>query len=836
MFSLWSPWLGRVGRSGRRSGRSLPARRASWKPSLEALEDRSLLSSWSTVAPLHTARASLAAATGPDGLIYAIGGFNDRSGILNSVEAYNPSTNTWTAVASMSTARADLAAVTGPDGRIYAIGGVNYSGVVNTVEAYNTNTKRWTTLAGMPTAREGLAAATGPDGLIYAIGGAGGENRVEVYNPSTNSWTTAANLPTGRSGLVAVTGADGQIYTIGGEAIVTADLNTVEAYNTSTKSWSSLADMPTARSSLAAALGTDGRIYAIGGFTTSNLLNTTESYGSGSNSWSGEPSMPTTRYFLAAATGSDGRIYAIGGGSIASPLSTVEALSYATPVSKASATALSASANPSLHGQSITFTATVTPSQGSGTPTGSVLFSDGNTTLGSLPLDGNGQARFSTSVLGIGSHVITATYSGDSSFLASTSPAVTQTVNGTLQTWKGGAAGDPTSWSNAANWAAGVVPQAGDSVLLTNGAATGLTAVVDPAFGGVLTALTIDGSWNGTISVNRSLTISNGLSLASGSWRGDGAVTIAGSSQWTGGTITLGAGGWTNNGTLTVAASGSLNLLGHGTLLNPGTINQSGNTLFLQGDGSGPSTLDNQGTYNFTGDGGIDGSTGGGGVFINEATFTKTAGSGVSTVNAPFDNRGAVTARSGTLSLPSVVQISGGTLTGGTWNVFDPAALSLNGGAPLTANNGIVALTGPNAVFSNLTSLAANGGSLSFLNGASFSTAADFSNTGTLAIGVTSIFTVNGNYNQDPKATLAIQLGGTASTGQFGQLVVTATANLAGTLTITLVNNYVPQSGDSFTLLTFATRGTPPTAFTTVPSGFNLLYDDGKGTLTLVAP
>jgi hypothetical protein len=52
------------------------------------------------------------------------------------VEAYDTTTNTWTTVASMPTARTNLPAVTGPDGRIYAIGGFDGSTIVNTVEAY----------------------------------------------------------------------------------------------------------------------------------------------------------------------------------------------------------------------------------------------------------------------------------------------------------------------------------------------------------------------------------------------------------------------------------------------------------------------------------------------------------------------------------------------------------------------------------------------------------------------------------------------------------------------------------------------------------------------------
>jgi hypothetical protein len=90
-----------------------------------------------------------------------------------------------------------------------------------------------------------------------------------------------------------------------------------------------------------------------------------------------------------------------------------------------SATALTSSVNPTVFGQSTTFTATVT---GAGAPTGTVAFMDGATLLGTSPL-GGGVATFSTASLAVGTHSITAVYSGDSSFAASTSAPLTQTVN-----------------------------------------------------------------------------------------------------------------------------------------------------------------------------------------------------------------------------------------------------------------------------------------------------------------------------------------------------------------------------------------------------------------------
>ena len=96
-------------------------------------------------------------------------------------------------------------------------------------------------------------------------------------------------------------------------------------------------------------------------------------------------------------------------------------------------TVVSSSANPSTSGQSVTLTATVAPTSGGGAPTGTVNFKDGGTTISGCGLQtvgGSGPytATCTTSALSVGSHTITGIYSGDTSFLTSTSDDFTQTV------------------------------------------------------------------------------------------------------------------------------------------------------------------------------------------------------------------------------------------------------------------------------------------------------------------------------------------------------------------------------------------------------------------------
>ena len=91
-------------------------------------------------------------------------------------------------------------------------------------------------------------------------------------------------------------------------------------------------------------------------------------------------------------------------------------------------TKLASSANPSVYGQTVTFTATVSAaSPGSGTPTGSVTFYDGTTDLGTGTLS-SGTASFTISTLAVGANSITGVYGGDSNFMTSTSAALSQTV------------------------------------------------------------------------------------------------------------------------------------------------------------------------------------------------------------------------------------------------------------------------------------------------------------------------------------------------------------------------------------------------------------------------
>jgi hypothetical protein len=152
--------------------------------------------------------------------------------------------------------------------------------------------------------------------------------------------------------------------------------------------------------------------------------------GTGTLDATGHASYTTTAFQLAVGNGQS--ITTVYAGDSNYTTSTSAAISQNVTKDATSATVAS-SANPSVYGQAVTFTATVTAAAlGSGVPTGGVSFYDGGTLLGTGTLDATGHATYTTTAfqLAVASgQSITGVYAGDGNYATSTSPAVGQTVN-----------------------------------------------------------------------------------------------------------------------------------------------------------------------------------------------------------------------------------------------------------------------------------------------------------------------------------------------------------------------------------------------------------------------
>jgi hypothetical protein len=72
--------------------------------------------------------------------------------------------------------------------------------------------------------------------------------------------------------------------------------------------------------------------------------------------------------------------------------------------------------------------------------------------------------------------------------------------------------------------------------------------------------------------------------------------------------------------------------------------------------------------------------------------------------------------------------------------------------------------------------------------------------------GTAGTLTVVGNYTQTSAGILTVQVGGTDAGDTFDQLNITGQTTLAGTLTVNLIHGFVPQKGETFPVLTFASE------------------------------
>jgi len=100
----------------------------------------------------------------------------------------------------------------------------------------------------------------------------------------------------------------------------------------------------------------------------------------------------------------------------------------------ATVTTLSSDANPLNAGATLHLTANLSLAPGAiayGVATGSVTFRDGSVVLGAVGINSSGQAILAISTLNVGSHSLTASFAGNANYAASSSSALTQTVQQT---------------------------------------------------------------------------------------------------------------------------------------------------------------------------------------------------------------------------------------------------------------------------------------------------------------------------------------------------------------------------------------------------------------------
>ena len=525
-----------------------------------------------------------------------------------------------------------------------------------------------------------------------------------------------------------------------------------------------------------------------------------------------------------------------------------------------STVALTSSLNPANTGQSVTFTATVTPAA-----SGTASFSDGSTVLASGVAVTGGVATFTTSTLAAGSHTIGTTFTPASGTPSTAS--LTQTVNATTSTVLSSSA-NPSTSGQSVTFTATVASGAGtptgsvtftdgattlaSNVAVTAGTATFATSALTSGSHSITATFAGTGNYINSTSNTVSQVVQGGATTttvtSSANPSGPGqsvtfTATIAssngtptGSVTFTDGATTLASGVAVSNGaatfttsalsvaTHTIAAaftgtggfgnsSGSISQSVQGTtttaLTSSANPSNSGQSITLTATITGVGTATPTGTVKFT-----DGTT----TLANsvtvtggKATFTtSTLAIGSHSITAAFTGTGGFTSSSGTLT--QTVQISTSTSVTSSLNPSNPSQ-SVTFTATVTSSNGIPR------------------GTMAFLDG-----------TATLASGV-SVSTTTG------KATLSTSslVAGTHAikavfTGNAGWLGSTSTAMnqvVNASTTTTVSSSPSPQTtGLSVTITaTVSSSAGTPTGTVTFKSGSttlasNVALSSGKATIT----
>jgi hypothetical protein len=153
---------------------------------------------------------------------------------------------------------------------------------------------------------------------------------------------------------------------------------------------------------------------------------------------------------------------------------------------------LTSSANPSVYGGSVTFTATTNAAG-----TGTVLFYDGGSLLGPGTISG-GVATYTLNSLGGGTHSITASYAGDSNYLSAVSAALSQVVTKSPVTITVTSSVNPSNFGQSVTFTFTVTGVAGlaaptGSIAFTDGGTLIASPVLNPLGVAAYTTVTLSG-------------------------------------------------------------------------------------------------------------------------------------------------------------------------------------------------------------------------------------------------------------------------------------------------------------------------------------------------------
>ena len=299
---------------------------------------------WSAKAPMPTPRYAHRGVE-LNGFIHVVGGVH--TAVTCTFDAthyvYDPVADSWSTRASMNTARVNHGGAVLNDGvkdLLYVVGGSTGCGPrTQTMEAYDPDTNTWQPKAPMPGGPRSTMGVAVVNGILYVVGGqyadsginSGMTTLVEAYDPLTDTWTTKAPLP-GVRYTMAIGAIDGILYVAGG-GDPSGPLDSVLAFDPVANVWTQRTPMPARRSGAGSTVA-NGRLYVVGGYTPPGFVGTLNIYDPVTDSWSTGPSLPAIRTELIAVS-VNGRVHAIGGLDGTNPAIETYALDSVAPTTTA---------------------------------------------------------------------------------------------------------------------------------------------------------------------------------------------------------------------------------------------------------------------------------------------------------------------------------------------------------------------------------------------------------------------------------------------------------------------------------------------------------------------
>lgn len=241
-----------------------------------------------------------------------------ETGVTNTCEYFDPTTNTWTMAPPMNFARAEHTQTLLSDGRILVVGGYSPTGAfVNKLEVFDPTTQVWTvgpdgTPAG-PTVltRVEHTAELLNDGRVIVIGGFDAFSvayaSAQIYDPATNSISGSVALTTPRRRHASVKLAAGNFLVAGGFDGVVTIQNSAEIINATATASVATGAMTTPRSGFSLARPSALIVLAVG---DENGSATSEIYTVAATTWGGLTAMGGIFYHKKAVATANGEVFA----------------------------------------------------------------------------------------------------------------------------------------------------------------------------------------------------------------------------------------------------------------------------------------------------------------------------------------------------------------------------------------------------------------------------------------------------------------------------------------------------------------------------------------------